>query len=128
MDRRYFVQLLKGASCTYMTLRITGCGLTHTDDAKIAADDANAVLVYDLIMDGYSTLGSGRLGENGTLKATQIRDFKPITLNYIQDADGHTFKLTSDDFRKLLKGQTVSVLTTVNNGHNHEVRIDPKNH
>jgi hypothetical protein len=137
LDRRQFASLMSltgiGLMVAPMSM-LTGCGTEQTSRTHSDANDSNAtasvlygVTVYDLMMHGYSNLGSGFLGQTGILKATMIRDGKAVTLNYIQDGDGHKFSLTPEDFEKLKKGQVVTVNTTKANGHDHRVVIDPKN-
>jgi hypothetical protein len=126
MDRRQFFQLFKAASCSYLVLRVAGC--TATGTAKVLAEDPNSLLVYDLIMQGFSNPDGEYLGDNGTLLASQIRDDQTVTLPYVQDDDGHTFTLTPDHFAALMRGETVTVITTIARDHNHQVHIDPANH
>lgn len=128
MNRREFARFLRSASSSYLLLRVTACSPVGSR-GHTSGDEPKEVLVYDLLMEGYSgrpfPLGE-RLGPNGVLKADAIRDFKTVTLPYVQDSDGHKFTLTAEHFAALLKGKSVTVTTTEAGGHVHEVRIDPK--
>lgn len=123
MDRRSLLKALGAAGAVGIATRLTGCGGIEETRGSTLKDGTRRVLVYDLVMEGWSTLGSGFLGDNGILRATMIRDFQNVTLNYVQDPHGHKFDLTQADFAKILLGQQVNVLTTYKLDHRHEVRI-----
>ncbi len=127
MQRRKFFQLVASASASYMVLQITGCGSADDGVARVTIADGDSVVMYDIDMEGWSTLGSGFLGGTGVLAATKIQDAKEITLDYEQDPHGHKFTLTREHFLMLRRGEKISVLTSEAQGHHHEVRIDPKN-
>ncbi len=130
MDRRTLVRVMGAVGLSTIAARLVGCGPVESSQAsKLGEGPATTrVQVYDLVMEGWSVLGSGYLGETGVLHATQIRDFATITLDYIQDPHGHKFTLTDAQFAQLLLGQQVSVLTTMALDHHHEVRIKPAHH
>lgn len=127
MQRRQFFKLAASASATYMVLQLTGCGSADEGVARVSIADGDSVVMYDINMEGWSTLGSGFLGGTGVLAATKIQDAKEITLDYEQDPHGHKFTLTREHFLKLRRGEKISVFTSEAQGHYHEVRIDPKN-
>ncbi len=129
MNRRTLFQLMASSGYVYLGFQLAACGSSPStsavrDDATPAA--GATVKLFDIRMEGWSTLGSGFLGENGVLKASVIRDNKTVTLTYVQDDHGHTFVLTPELFGKLRRGEKISVITTLEEGHRHEVRIDPK--
>lgn len=130
MQRREFFQLMGAAGFSLLVVKIQGCAQVTQDGFlstnKSAPDDA-VILIYDIQMLGYSTLGSGYLGKDGILRATSIRDSLPLNLNYIQDSHGHKFSITPEDFAKLKRGEAVEIITTEAQGHKHKVVIDPKN-
>lgn len=129
-NRRAFTRGLSLSGFAYLGFRLTGCG-PSTLDSRIADDGTvfvgETVTMYDLRMEAWSTLGSGQLGFTGTLKASQIKDNKDVSLVYSQDGDGHTFEISKADLLKLRHGEKISVITTKNQGHTHEVRIHPTN-
>jgi len=102
---------------------LSGCGVPSTSLLK---EDDEEKKMYDIFMEGWSTLGSGYLGKNGKLSAELIKKNQKITLNYIQDSHGHKFTLLPEHFYKLFKGEKVEVLTTEALQHKHRVIIDPK--
>lgn len=124
MDRRSFSSLFAAAGVGVIALKITGCG-SAPQDALLTAD--GDILVYDITMKGWSTLGSGFLGDCGRLKAQAIADRKAVSLPYEQDPHGHKINFTPEHFEKLIKGEKVEILTTEAQGHHHRVVIDPKN-
>jgi len=81
------------------------------------------VTVYDITMEGWSTLGSGFLGDDKVLTAAQIVAYKQIDLPYTQDDHGHHFTITTDMLSQILLAKTASTLTTYALDHRHEVRI-----
>jgi hypothetical protein len=87
---------------------------------------AATVEMQDVIMEGWSTLGSGFLGFNGALKTKYISANKTVELPYTQDSHGHKFTLTPANFADLRKGKIVEVFTTIAQGHKHMVRMNPK--
>jgi hypothetical protein len=123
MDRRSLLKALGAAGAVGVATRLVGCGSLESPVTSTLKEGTRRVLVYDLVMEGWSTLGSGYLGDNGILRATMIRDFQDVTLNYVQDSHGHKFDLTQADFAKILLGEQVNVLTTYRLEHRHEVRI-----
>jgi hypothetical protein len=139
MLRRKFLRLLGLGGVGVATVPLAGCGVDPAAATRPstgasapgahraggARDGVRTVVVNDLVMEGWSTLGSGYLGPTGTLRATQIRDFLALDLAYIQDPHGHRFALSTDDLAKLLLGERVSVFTTYAQSHRHEVRINP---
>ena len=126
MDRRYFLRALGLGGVAGLSTRIVACGDAAHGLAGLSADgETRRVLVYDLVMEGWSTLGSGYLGDNGVLKAADIVAFKPLTLKYVQDPHGHEFSLGEVELARVLSGQTASVLTTYALQHRHEVRVKP---
>jgi hypothetical protein len=132
MNRRQFSSMITLSGLGLVATKLTGCGPNAASDTKdfdqsrTVSDTAYSIVVYDLLMEGHSNLGSGYLGPNGTLKATTIAAGTAITLNYIQDPHGHKFTLTTADFDRLKKGERIEVNTTVAQGHDHRVIIDPK--
>jgi hypothetical protein len=129
MDRRRFVvKLCVSLGLTSLAVRLIGCGQAPTKAAASSLRDdesTRTVLVYDLVMEGWSTLGSGYLGDNGILRAAQIRAFTALDLEYVQDPHGHVFALGEENFAALLRGEETRVLTTYALDHRHEVRIKP---
>ena len=129
IKRREFFKLMASASSAYCVLRLTGCGpASPASGAALCAsvyDGDGTVTMYDLVMEGWSTLGSGFLGDNGTLPATTIKANVEVTLDYVQDDHGHKFTLTPDHFLQLRKGEKIQVDTTVALDHYHHVVIDP---
>lgn len=131
MDRRNFSKLVASAGVLCVSIQVVGCGESPEAAAQgstLKADGTGSIQVWDLTMEGWSNLGSGFLGNTGTLKAKQIAAGVQITLNYVQDPHGHTFTLTAGHFKQLLRGEAVDVITTEAEGHDHRVHIDPKNH
>lgn len=128
MKRREFFKLMASTSASYMVLKLTACGPAAAGEGALRVDvkDGDTVVIYDMEMEGWSTLGTGMLGPNGTLKAGVVEANKTITLDYVQDPHGHKFTLTPEHFTKLRKGQPISVFTTKADDHYHEVRIDPR--
>ncbi len=124
MDRRDFLRLFGTASAAGAALRLTGCGAGPVGLAQLRGT-TRKVQVYDLVMEGWSTLGSGYLGENGILTAAKIVAFKDLPLDYVQDPHGHRFVLTQAELAKIMLGQVSSVLTTYALDHRHEVRCKP---
>lgn len=123
MDRRSLLKALGMAGAATLAPRIVGCGPVEGTASTLKDGPTRRVMVYDVVMEGWSTLGSGYLGDNGVLRAATVREFKNVTLDYVQDPHGHKFELTQDDFAKMLLGQQVNVLTTYRLDHRHEVRI-----
>lgn len=128
MERRDFFQLMGAAGFSLIVIKVQGCAQVLHDDSmfKNKKDDA-VILVYDIQMLGYSTLGGGFLGRDAILPATSIRDSVPLNLNYIQDNHGHKFSISTEQFEKLKRGEAVEIITTEAQGHKHRVVIDPKN-
>jgi hypothetical protein len=127
VKRREFFKMIAGASAAYYTLSLTACGPAAPGAAlRVDVKDGDTVTIYDMEMEGWSTLGSGYLGPTGELKAQAVKDNKTITLPYVQDDHGHEFTLTAEHFAALRKGKKISIETTEAQGHTHEVRIDPK--
>lgn len=130
-NRREFYRLITLGSLGVLSLRLTGCGPSQSNSRTYSSDEPEqsqtpyTIVVYDLMMYGYSNFSGDRLGKTGVLKATTIRDGQSVTLPYTQDGDGHKFTLTATEFDALKAGKKVAVDTTVNNGHNHKVVIDP---
>ncbi len=129
MKRREFFKMIASTSAAYCVLRITACGPAGAGEGALRVDvrDGDTVTMYDMVIEGWSTLGSGFLGESGELKAQVVKDNRTVTLPYVQDDHGHEFTLTPEHFGKLRRGEKVSLMTTEAQGHYHEVRIDPKN-
>jgi len=131
MNRRQFSSMITLSGLGLVAFKLTGCGSSDSSnvrDFNQSGSDANpsySIVVYDLLMEGHSNLGSGYLGPNGILKATVIAAGTAVTLNYIQDPHGHQFTLSPADFERLKKGERVAVDTTMALGHNHKVIIDP---
>jgi hypothetical protein len=131
LDRRSFARGLSLSGLAFLGFKLTGCGpeVLERADSRIADDGTvfagETVTIFDLRMQAWSTLGSGQLGFTGVLRASQVKDDATLVLPYTQDPDGHKFTLAKEDLRKLRRGQRVSVITTVAQGHTHEVRIDP---
>ena len=132
MNRRQFSSMITISGLGLVALKLTGCGPTSNSQVKnneqtgAEANPLYSITVYDLLMEGHSNLGSGYLGPNGTLKATTIAAGVAVTLNYIQDPHGHKFDLTPADFERLKKGEKIEINTSMAQGHNHRVIIDPK--
>ena len=133
MNRRQFSSMITISGLGLITLKLTGCGSSNNSQVKESEQSSSdlspmySITVYDILMEGHSNLGSGKLGPNGTLPATTIAAGVAVTLNYIQDPHGHKFSITAADFEKLRKGERVAIDTTMAQGHNHKVVIDPKN-
>jgi hypothetical protein len=131
MNRRQFSSMITISGLGLAALKLTGCRPTSNSNIRNSeqpSSDANqlySITIYDLLMEGHSNLGSGYLGPNGTLKATTIAAGVAVTLNYIQDPHGHKFDLTPADFERLKKGEKIEIHTTMAQGHNHRVIIDP---
>lgn len=128
LKRREFFKMVAGASAAYYVLQLTACGPAAPNSGSIRVDvkDGNTVTMYDMVVEGWSTLGSGHLGDCDDLSAQLVQDNKTVTLAYTQDDHGHQFTLTPDHFAKLRRGEKISLMTTEALGHHHEVRIDPK--
>ena len=123
MDRRSLLKALGAVGAACVATRIVGCGAIEQTNSGLKNGPTRRVMVYDLVMEGWSTLGSGFLGDNGILRATMIRDFQNVNLSYVQDPHGHQFDITQADFAKILLGEQVNILTTYKLEHRHEVRI-----
>lgn len=126
-SRRHFIQRF---SLSGVALTFVGCASRKDGDGSaLAADEAEpgvqTVTMKDILMEGWSTLGSGFLGNNGPLKAQLVEKNKTVVLTYVQDSHGHKFTLTPAQFFKLRQGKIVDVLTTEAEGHKHIVRINP---
>jgi hypothetical protein len=98
---------------------------TPTATPKPSVPGGATVTMQDIRMEGWSTLGSGFLGENGALSTNLIKANKTVTLNYTQDSHGHKFTLTPEHFLQLRQGKVVEVITTEAQGHKHMVRMNP---
>ncbi len=131
MNRRQFSSMITISGLGLVAMKLTGCGpssqsnVRSTEESGSDSSKLYSITVYDLIMEGHSNLGSGYLGPNGTLKATTIAAGVAVTLNYIQDPHGHKFDITPADFDRLKKGEKIEINTTMAQGHNHRVIIDP---
>jgi len=118
MKRRDFLNYLGlGVLANYLLPKMA------VAEATAAATAIRTVEVYDITLEGWSTLGSGYLGDDRVLKASEIVAYKPLEFPYTQDDHGHRFSLTLEDLSQILLDKDVSTLTTYALDHRHEVRV-----
>jgi hypothetical protein len=122
MKRREFIQYVNITGLGWVSLNVFGCG-PHVETGELKED----VTMRDIRMEGWSTLGSGFLGNDGILKAEEIKANKALNKTYIQDPHGHKYVITPEHLLELRQGKVVEILTTEALGHKHRVRIDPRN-
>jgi len=128
--RQMLLKILSFASTGALGIPVLGCRpiSEHKDLILDNHGLENTVTLRSLQMYGYSFYSPGsRLGRNGVLPASVIKENKKITLDYVQDNHGHKFDLGPEQFAKLRRGQPVrTVVTTEALNHRHYVWINPR--
>ena len=142
MQRRKFFKILAFPAMATMGLRLTACGRNLGSQAKdgeanpetgkfVDMQDIMAFGLFQAFVPGLAnqtieTNGEGT--ETGTVKTDIILANKPMTYAFWHghSANPHKFTVTPAHFADLKKGKIVYVATTIDDGHYHVAKLDPK--
>jgi hypothetical protein len=124
-SRRAMISELVYLSSGLVLLTSYGCRVasSSTKDELIEPKLEKIVVIKDLR--AIALYSDGNFGpDTGTILSADLAAKKSVIHKY-WDSHGHTYSLTEAHYLDLLKGKKIQVVTTVAQGHDHKVLIDP---
>jgi hypothetical protein len=124
-NRRKMISELIFMSSGLVLISSFGCKVSRSSTKEELIEPALEKIVIVKDLRAIALYSDGSFGpDTGTILSADLAAKKIVTHKF-WDSHGHTYALTEAHYLDLIKGKKIQVETTVAQGHNHKVLIDP---